>query len=364
MEAWLRFLNLPIGPRLANALLDRFGDPETVFAASPRALADVAGFAARHAPLLADPRHIPTESQRRYLEQNRVCIVPRSSDEYPRNLRDVTDAPVALFIRGKLDERDRFAVAIVGTRHPTPYGRSVTARLAADLAQAGLTIVSGGAAGIDAAAHRAVLEAGGRTLVVLGCGLDIPYPRENQQIFADIVERGQGAVVSEFPPGAPPDAWRFPLRNRVISGLANGVIVTEAGEQSGALITATNAGEQGREVMAVPGNVDRPQSRGTNGLIRDGAVLVETSRDVLAALNLLTLETPRADKPAALPPVAANLNAAQKRLIENLSLTPRHIDALAADARMSPVDVSVQMTMLELSGLVRRMPGNCYIRVL
>jgi DNA processing protein len=360
MDSWIRFANLQLPHRQANALLERFGSPEHLFAASPAQVIDAQVIPEKLAVRLHDPSYLATESQLDYARAAGVRIVARTDDEYPRNLKDIADSPPLLFVRGRLDEKDRFSVAIVGSRSASPYGKSMTAKLSRDLVNAGLTIVSGGAIGIDSAAHRATVEAGGRTIVVTGCGLDVDYPRENRALFEQIVREDRGALVTEFPLGATPEAWRFPMRNRTVSGLAMGVIVVEAGRQSGALITANVAGEQGREVMAVPGNVDRPGSQGTNGLIRDGATLVESSRDVLQALGMLVLESPPAEQPRALLPVDEN----QRRLLERLSLTPKHVDAIAAELNASSPEIAVHLTMLELSGLVRRLPGNSYIRVL
>ncbi|HSV72592.1 MAG TPA: DNA-processing protein DprA [Chthonomonadales bacterium] len=365
VEAWLRFANVQLQASMANALLDAFGDPEAVFSASPAAVGEVDGLTPRAINALRDPAFMPTAVQSARIESGDVCILPRTDPDYPQPLRGVPDAPPVLFVMGRLDERDRFAVGIVGTRQASPYGRSVTAKLARDLAQAGMTVVSGGALGIDAAAHRAALDAGGRTLVVLGCGIDVNYPRENRPMFDAVAARDQGAVLSEWPLTASPEPWRFPLRNRIISGLSMGVVVTEAPKQSGALITAGIAAEQGREVMAVPGNVDRPFSQGANELIRDGAHLVSSASDVLRVLNVLTLEPPASAQPVGTQtPSVSSLPEVQRVLMEHLSLTPKHLDALAADARLPTVEVSAQITMLELAGLVRRLPGNCYIRVL
>jgi DNA processing protein len=362
-EAWLRLANLQLPARLSNCLLERFSSAGDLFAAAPRNLDSVPGMTPAQACRILDSSFIPTDKQINYLERYGIELLHQASPDYPANLRQIPDPPTVLFRRGEFVEKDRFAVALVGSRMATSYGRAVTARLARDLSQAGLTIVSGGALGIDAVAHRATVDAGGRTLAVLGCGLDIDYPRENQALFGRIVEEACGAVLTEFPLGAMPEPWRFPMRNRIISGLSMGVVVVEAGQQSGALLTATIAAEQGRDVMAVPGNVDQVRSRGTNGLIRDGAILVENAQDVTRALGLLTLEPPPDAKPAA-QRISPHLPDGQRKLLEHLSLSPKHIDALAADIRMSPVEVSVQMTMLELTGLVRRLPGNCYVRVL
>jgi len=371
---WLRLANLQLPARTANSLLDRFGAPEALFDATPasrsaqKLLADIPGLNEGILQRLWDTSFLPTSKQLEYLESASVQVLPRDDPDYPRNLKEIPDPPPVLFLRGSLEERDRFAVAIVGSRSATPYGRAIAASLARDLSAAGLTIVSGGAMGIDTAAHQGAIDGAGRTLVILGCGLDIDYPKENRRLFDRIVDGRRGALITEFPLGATPEPWRFPMRNRIISGLTPGVVVVEAGARSGALLTATNAAEQGRDVMAVPGNVDRQTSKGTNALIRDGAILVEDARDVLRALNMLVLDAPSTDgrprKDAVTPPAPAHLPENQQRLLEFLSLTPRHIDALAADTRLASTQVSVEMTLLELSGLVRRLPGNCYVRVL
>ncbi|MGC8668976.1 MAG: DNA-processing protein DprA [Chthonomonadales bacterium] len=325
-------------------------------------LARVPGITEKAALRITDPSFAPTARQIAYARKANVRPLPITAPQYPKSLKEIPDAPSVLLMRGDLDERDRFAVALVGSRMATPYGRSIAAQMARDLARAGLTIVSGGALGIDGVVHRAALDAGGRTLVVLGCGLDVEYPRENQPLFHQIVNDGRGALLSEYPLGAGPDAWRFPVRNRIISGLSMGIVVVEAGEQSGALLTASLAGEHGRDVMAVPGNVDRPKSRGTNALIKDGAALVENAKDVLATLGVLMLEPPDATPPT--PPLPPDLTPGQRRLLECLTLSPKQIDALAVEAQMPGPDVSVNLTMLELAGLVRRVAGNSYIRVL
>lgn len=362
IESWLRLANLQLPVRLAVALLEHYGGPDALFEASPDDVACAADGAARFAGRLADPAYAPTRAQLDAVERLGIRLIAWRDPDYPPPLAQIPDPPPVLFVRGEVADEDRFAVALVGSRRSTPYGRTVTARLARDLARAGLTVVSGGALGIDSAAHRATLEAGGRTLVVLGCGLDVPYPRENQEMFEEVVRRGRGAVLTEFPPGAQPEPWRFPQRNRVISGLSMGVVVVEAGTRSGALLTASLAGEQGRDVLAVPGNVDREASRGTNALIRDGASLVEEVGDVLRALGILALEAPPG--PPAVGPRSADLPEEQRRLLACLSLTPRHIDSIAAELGVVGPDAGVQLTMLELAGLVRRLPGNSYVRAL
>ncbi|MCS6775381.1 MAG: DNA-processing protein DprA, partial [Chloroherpetonaceae bacterium] len=319
---------------------------------------------------------IPTERQLRAMHRLSAHVLLLPDPEYPPPLRDIPEPPPLLFISGTLNERDRFSIAMVGSRQATPYGRNVAERFARELAGHGLTIVSGGAIGIDAAAHRGALAAGGRTHAVLGCGLDVDYPREHRTLFEQI--RQQGALITEYPPGAMPEAWRFPQRNRIVSGLAQGLLVVEAPAQSGALITARIAAEQGRTVMAVPGNIDRAASVGCHELLKDGATLIACPEDVLRALNLTvvpaqrpytlnlfaTTETPAtASRPQPHAP-APHLPERQQRLLQALSLTPQHIDTLALHTGLSASEASMELTLLEINGLARRMPGNTYIRTL
>jgi DNA processing protein len=405
LRAWLRLANLQFTARLTTALLDRFGhDPQAILAATDAELDEVSGFQPRHLVRLRDPALEATDRQVAWIERYGVQIVRLGQPNYPRLLRDIPDPPALLFVRGSLVEADRLGVGIVGSRHATPYGRATAERLARELCGHGLTLLSGGAVGIDAAAHRGALAAGGRTLAVLGCGLDVDYPRENRALFEQVA--ANGALVSEYPLGAQPEAWRFPVRNRVISGLSLGVLVVEAPRQSGALITATRAVEQGRPVMVVPGNIDRPASAGSNELLKDGATPITCVEDVLRALNMVVLPARREhqhslerlwtleptqgaesglhatseeaamDGLSPVPNMEGGLRAGhsagdalnlrlpdtQRRLLECLSLTPRHIDALAQEASMTAVQAGVEMTLLELNGLVRRLPGNTYIR--
>ncbi len=339
MESWLRLANLQLAPRAANALLEHFGSPEAIFSASDDTLSNTATATGKQIGRITDPSYLPTSAQLVYIGRSGVQVVPRTDDRYPRKLLEISDPPPVIFTRGEIEEKDRFAVAIVGSRHSSPYGRAVTAKLARELSAAGLTIVSGGALGIDISAHRAVVEAKGRTIVVLGCGLDVEYPRENLPVFEQIVREGLGALITEFPPGSQPEPWRFPMRNRIISGLSMAVVIVEAGIHSGALLTAGIAAEQGRDVMAVPGNVDRPTSRGTNGLIKDGAILVEEASDVLSALGILALKPPSAEAQARVPTL--QIPPEQRILLENLSLTPKHVDALAADVKQDSVSIGV-----------------------
>ncbi|HZT43694.1 MAG TPA: DNA-processing protein DprA [Chthonomonadaceae bacterium] len=378
LRAWLRLANVPLSPRFLAALLTLFGnDPQAIFAADDTALEQAPGFHARYLTRLRDPAYAATDRQVAWIERHEVQLVLQGQPGYPRLLSEIPDPPALLFVQGTLAAEDRLSVGMVGSRHATPYGRATAERIARELAGYGLTVVSGGAVGIDAAAHRGALSAGGRTLAVLGCGLDVDYPRENRALFAQIA--AQGALISEYPPGAQPEAWHFPLRNRIISGLSLGVLVVEAPKQSGALITSGYAAEHGRPILAVPGNIDRSASAGTNDLLKDGAILVTETADILRAFDMVVLPPKPAtqfalelEEGASTPPLDSSLQAsrkgllsslpdAQRKLLECLSLTPRHIDAIAQEAGLTSTQAGIEMTFLELSGLVRRLPGNTYI---
>jgi DNA processing protein len=394
-SSWQHLANLQFTPRLYTALLRCFdNNPQAIFAATDAELEAVPELHPRNLVRLRDPELAVTPRQLVWLERPDVHIFWAGHPGYPRLLRELPDPPPILFVRGTLDEPDRFGVGVVGSRHATPYGRSITERIGRELAGHGLTVVSGGAMGIDTAAHRGAIAGGGRTLAVLGCGIDIDYPRENRQLFEEIA--ANGALISEYALGTPPEAWRFPARNRIISGLSQGTLVVEAPRTSGALITARYAAEQGRPVMAIPGNIDRPASEGCNALLKDGATLVTETEDILRALGMIVLPPRKehqrafdldweangapttadagtgdhaaagsrdvaagnqARRVAALPPT-------QQRLLDELSLTPRHIDAISQASGLTATEASVEMTLLELQGYVRRLPGNNYIRTL
>jgi DNA processing protein len=356
LRAWLRLLSLEFSANKLRALLERFGDPDGVLSASASALREVSGI--READVAAiervasEPVSIPAP-----LESGEAqLLIAGVSDDYPRPLEVLPDPPPALFVWGELQERDRFAVSVVGTRKPSAYGRMVAERFTCDLCEAGLTIVSGGALGVDAVAHRAALEAGGRTIAILGSGLGNLYPSENRALFRRIAESG-GAVVSEYPWDAAPDAWRFPVRNRLIAAWGLGTLVVEAPEASGALITARLAADCGREVFAVPGGVDNPKSKGCHALIKDGAALVDSVEDIL---NVLKIQSEPRERTISLP----ILTETQEKLLSALDLEPRHVDALARQVGLPVHTAQAELTMLEMQGLARRMPGGAFVRVL
>ena len=274
---------------------------------------------------------------------------------YPARLKEIYDPPPVLYVRGELKDSDEWCVAVVGTRRPTAYGRQVAEELASDLARNSICVVSGLARGIDALAHRSALDAGGRTLAVLACGLDIVYPPEHAKLALEIAERG--ALVSDYPLGTQPRGDYFPRRNRIMSGLSLGVLVIEGDYKSGAMITAKLANEQGREVFAVPGSVFSPQSRGPNALIADGAKLVQRVEDVLEELNL-TMVPQQMEMTELIPTTDTEAS-----LIRHISRDPRHIDEVCRDSGLPIATVSSVLAMLELKGLVRQMGPMSYVRV-
>jgi len=295
---------------------------------------------------------------------------------YPENLREIASPPPRLYVRGTLAERDALAIAIVGSRAATPYGLAMAERLAADLAARGVTIVSGLARGIDSAAHRGALRVGGRTIAVLGSGVDVIYPPENRRLARDI--EAHGAVVSQFAPGTRPLPGYFPARNRVIAGLALAVVVVEAAEQSGSLITAGFAGEMGREVMAVPGLVTSAQSAGAHRLIQDGAALVQSWEDVVgllplrwrdqvAAATTATIASTQAERPNHL---AHGQHAEghvevedERRILAVLTEAPTDIDGIIERSGISPGRASALLVALELEGRIRQLEGKRFVQV-
>ena len=336
-----------IGPARFRLLLDAFGTAEAVWAADTSAWQS-AGLDARTAASFEQQRRgIVPEAEHERLGRLRVSALRVSDSGYPRLLREIPLPPPILYVRGALTSEDDVALAIVGTRRASAYGRQVTERLAMDLVAQGVTVVSGLARGIDTVAHTAALDAGGRTIAVLGCGPDLVYPPENARLAARIVD--SGAVVTEFSPGTQPEAGNFPARNRLISGLSLGVLVTEAPEDSGALITTRFAAEQGRDVFAVPGNIYNRVSVGANRLIQDGAKLVLGVEDVLGELNLHLL--PQQLEMRELLPE----NDAEARLLAEMRERdePRHIDELCHATGLPVAEVSGTLVMLELKGHVR-----------
>jgi DNA processing protein len=342
-----------------RVLVRKFGSPEAVLTAPYRRLVETPGIDRKTARSILDPALRTSgfvEDQMKQMERYRVRLLTFLEPSYPVNLDHIPDPPAYLFVRGDLVDRDRYAVAIVGTREPTPYGRRMAENLAGELSARGITVVSGLARGIDTCAHTAALEAGGRTVAILGCGVDRVYPPENFKLAMQIVELG--AMLSDYPMRTGPESVNFPGRNRIISGLSLGTVIVEAGEKSGALLTAEYALEQNRELFAVPGTVTTPQAIGPNRLIKQGAKLVESVEDILVELES-RLE--HALKPA--PARAAwNLNGVEQVVYDTLGSEPLHVDVISRSASMTVPETLAHLLRLELMGAVRQVAGKHFIR--
>lgn len=357
-----------VGDAAVCRLVESFGSPAAVLAASMDALLASGCTSLSAAQAIRQALDAETEGaidrELVLLERLGFSVVTVLDEVYPPRLKAIPDPPPFLYVSGSLDPRDRHAVAVVGSRRATVAGRLVTERLSRDLASAGFTIVSGLARGVDAAAHRGALEAGGRTVAVLGCGLDRTYPPEHQSLRKQI--EASGAVVGELPLGAYPHGYHFPRRNRIISGMSLGVVVAEAALQSGSLITARLAAEQGREVFAVPGFVTAENSRGPNGLIKQGAKLVEDVADVIDELLPQLDGSFRERLQNRLPAHAgatAQMGEEERAIHTLLSAEPMHIDALIAQTGLPAADVAGLLLALELKGVVRQLPGQSFVRI-
>jgi DNA processing protein len=355
-----------LGPRLTAALLERFGSAAAVRRAAAGDLERVPKIGAKLAQDFAQAlRTADVAGEVELLRRHGVTVVAKHGPGYPSVLNPLPDAPPLIYLRGEMTDSDATAVGLVGSRRCTPYGRRMAERLAAGLARAGWTVVSGLARGIDGVAHRAALEAGGRTVAVLAGGLSRIYPPEHAGLAGEICA-GRGALVSETPMAMDPLPGMFPARNRIISGLSRGVVVIEADERSGALITATHALEQGREVFAVPGPADSAASAGCLKLIRDGARLVRSAEDILEDLaGVAPPVEPAAASPAPAPKPSgppAGLDDEQRRVWDALGDRPRFADDLTRELGLSVGDLSRVLMGLEMKRVIRRLPGNQYER--
>ncbi|MBA7615550.1 hypothetical protein ES703_22831 [subsurface metagenome] len=351
---WVGFTLIPgVGRARFSQLEQHFGDMERAWQASAAELGE-AGLDKRTVQaIMARRLKISLDAEMERLERYKVTVLTWKDKAYPSRLKEIYDLPPVLYVRGGFAAQDEWSLAVVGTRRPTYYGREVTEQIAGDLARNGVTIVSGLARGIDATAHRAALDAGGRTIAVFGCGLDVVYPSEHAKLAREIMQRG--ALVSEFPLGTRPKAENFPRRNRIMSGLSLGVLVVEAGQGSGALITAGLALEQNREVFAVPGSVLSHQSGGTNRLIQEGAKLVLGCYDILEEFNL-TMAAQQLEMKEILPATDT-----ESVLLSCLSPEPTHIDEVGRKCGLPISLVSSTLAMMELKGAVKQVGGMNYI---
>ena len=351
----LRLYSIPgIGSSRFRKLLNVFGKPEYVLNAGIQKLITVPGIEKSTALKIKQGVDDSVISQNLdFIRMHDIKILPVWDPNYPDILKKIYDPPSVLFVRGKLQTKDNLTLAVVGTRNPGTYGRMVTERITTDLAKNGFTIISGLARGIDTIAHQTALNCGGKTIAVLGSGMDILYPPENSRLADAITE--SGAVISEYPLGTIPDPGNFPRRNRIVSGLSLGVLVTEAGIKSGALLTAYEALEQNREVFAIPGPIHSMNSAGTNRLIKEGAKLVQGTEDILQELDSKI----EFKKPNRIP---KNLKKIEQEIYNILDVVPLHIDQLAIKCNRSTSEVLGILLTLELMGIVRQMSGKMFIR--
>jgi DNA processing protein len=348
-----------VGPVRVRRLLDALGTPEAILAAGKSELMRVDGVGEEVARSITGWRdQADLDVELKQIEAAGVRVVTRDEPDYPKHLRETYDPPLVLYVQGTLSDKDAVAFAIVGSRRTSLYGQEMARKLAFQLARLGVTVVSGLARGIDTQAHKGALQAKGRTVAVIGCGIDVMYPPENKGLAEEIVAKG-GAVVSEFPFGVQPDRQTFPMRNRIISGWSLGVVVVEANLKSGALITAGFAGEQGRQVFAVPGRADSPLSRGANKLIKDGAKLTEDVEDILGEFEYLL---PKTKAEAAAPGPSVALTENETRVYGAIGDEETAVDEIIRSSGLTSACVSATLLALEMKRLVRQLPGKFYAK--
>jgi DNA processing protein len=360
-----------VGPVRVRALLDHFQSPENILAAPVSDLKQVAGVGAEVARNIAHWREsIDLDAELGRIERAGVQVVTRDDPLYPRNLRQIYDPPLVLYVRGTLAE-DPLSIAIVGSRRTTLYGQETARKLSYQLARVGVAVISGGARGVDTCAHSGALQAKGRTVCVIGCGIDVIYPAENKKLFDQIAEKG-GAVVTEFPFGVQPDRQHFPMRNRVVSGWSSGIVVVEASLNSGALITANFAAEQGRIVFAVPGRIDSGASRGCHKLIKEGAKLTEDVDDIMAELEYLIppdrkaamkgkMAEGKTEVEGELSFAGLKLTEPEGKILAAIGTEEVGVDAIIRESGLTSATVFATLLTLEMKRLVRQRPGRMYV---
>ncbi len=363
-EACLALNLLPkIGPVRVRKLIDTLGTtPLGILSATRSELRSVSGIGPDTAEAVANWRStIDLERELRRIDELGLHVLTWSDPTYPADLRETYDPPLVLYIMGEVLERDRHAVAIVGSRRTTTYGLSTAKKFGFQLSHAGMTVISGLARGIDTAAHEGALAGGGRTIAVIGSGLGQLYPPENRPLAEKIASEGRGAIVSEFPVDYPPDKQSFPLRNRIVAGWCQGLCVIEAPARSGALITAGQATELGRTIFAVPGQIDRPGSAGSNRLIQEGARLVMDGGEILDELGGLfpSSTVSGAEKPTRVP---LDLTVEERAIFDALGEEEALVDQLVSRSGLSPSAVSTTLLRLQMKRLVQALPGNYFVK--
>jgi len=349
-----------VGPVGVRALVTHLGSAKAIFEADPPALTGADGIGKELAGAIVNQRAtVDWRGEMERADKAGIRLIAQIDEEYPQALREIHDPPLALYVQGNIESRDKHAIAIVGTRRATHYGLDCAARFSMQLVQAGFTVVSGLAEGIDTAAHKAALKAKGRTLAVIGSGLDRVYPTSNKELAKAIA--GQGAVISEFSFGREPDRTTFPIRNRIVSGLSMGVLVVEADQKSGAMITARQALEQGRSVFAVPGRIDNPAARGTNDLIKHGAKLAMDGNDVLSEFEFLFGPATQAATADRRP--RPKLTDDEVKLVSLLESGERDVDSLIRESGLKAAAVSSLLIGLEMKRVIRMLPGRVVEKV-
>jgi DNA processing protein len=361
LEAFVLLNMIPqLGPKRLKKLLDHFKEPLKIIQASFDEIQSVEGFGAELAKLIVENcLNLDASKEIERARKNGFKIITLNDSIYPKNLRHIFDPPVVLYVYGELKLEDILSISIVGTRKATPYGKAMSENLAYNLAKKGFTIVSGMARGIDSAAHWGAIEAGGRTIAVLGSGIDYIYPPENISLYKEIAKNG--AVITEFPLSTRPKRPNFPRRNRIISGLSLGCVVVEAEEKSGALITADLALEQGKEVFAVPGKINSRLSKGVHALLKEGAKLVESADDVIEEISLD--EDLRKFLKEESEFEISNLTPDEREILDLIGADPVQIDEILCTAEIEPQKVFVALLSLELKGHIKHLKGKRYIRM-
>jgi DNA processing protein len=352
-----------VGPVRLRQLLEHFGDPVAVLQASRAMLASVRGVGEDTAEAIVNwEKTVPLDAELKRITEFGCRVVTQQDETYPPLLREIYDPPIVLYVKGTLDARDKNSVAMVGSRQTTHYGIEVARKLAYQLAYTGVTVVSGGARGIDTAAHQGALTAKGRTLAVLGTGINIVFPPENAELFERIASHG--AIVTQFPFNRPADKQSFPIRNRIVAGMTLGTVVVEANLTSGALITANFATDYGRQVFAVPGPVTSPRSKGCHDLIKKGAKLCESAEDILSEFEYLFPAINRPPSPAesgVLP--GLDLPEQEQKVLTVLDETERAVDEVIRASGLPASAVNVALFSLEMKRLVKQLPGKLFVRV-
>ena len=362
MNSTLRLSRTPgVGPIVYSELIQHFGSASNVFTATAAELGQLPGVGPKLIyAILKSSGSATVDSIIKTCQTHKIDVIERFENAYPERLLEIYDPPSILFSRGKMMPADNLSIAIVGSRHATRYGIKIASQLARGLSMAGITIISGLARGIDAAAHQAALEAGGRTIAVLGGGHLKLYPADHAALANEIAHNG--AVISESPPDTPPRSGSFPRRNRIVSGLSLGVIVVEAAQRSGALISARLAMEQGREVFAVPGRIDNRMSQGCHKLIQDGAKLVNSVDDVLEELGPLATPIQTGDAGEIRNPAELRLTEQERKILNTIETTPTLIDSIIEQTNVPAARVMSTISILEMRSLIKRVSGTSVVR--